>query len=146
MSVQMSDRLIKTKKGDKVLKKREYETVKKQISDYFSQRLDPKSKNPDGSSAAVFIRPLTVTGLALALGLSSREELFSFKDKKTKELIEKSLMKIEENAEEKLFTKEYYQGAKLFLEVNFKRWGKSEGEQWDPSEALKESGKELWAN
>jgi len=128
------------------VKKRDYETVKKQISEYFSKRSDPKVQEQDGVDTSVYIRPLTVTGLALALGLSSREELYSFKDKKTRELIEKSLMKIEENAEEKLFSKEYYQGAKLFLEVNFRRWGRTQGEEWDPSEALKESGKEHWAN
>ncbi len=68
-------------------------------------------------------RPCTVTGIALALGLRSREELGEIKDKKIKALVDRALLRVEENAEEKLFYKDTAAGAKLFLSVNFQRWG-----------------------
>lgn len=67
-------------------------------------------------------KPCTVSGLALALGFSSREKLLAIKDRKTKALVDRALLRIEENAEEKLFCKDTFHGAKLFLEANFKRW------------------------
>jgi hypothetical protein len=79
-------------------------------------------------------KPCTVTGLALALGLSSREELALIKDKKVKALIDRALLRIEESAEEKLFSKDTVNGAKLFLATNFKRWaGAAEKEEEAPS-------------
>ena len=67
-------------------------------------------------------RPATVTGMVLALGLCGREELEAITDKKTKALIDRALLKIEEEAEEKLFSKDCFNGAKLLLSVNFPRW------------------------
>jgi hypothetical protein len=67
-------------------------------------------------------KPCTVSGLALALGFPTREKLFAIKDKKIKALVDRALLRIEENAEEKLFCKDTFHGAKLFLEANFKRW------------------------
>ena len=67
-------------------------------------------------------RPSTVTGLILALGFTERSELDSVSDQKVKALLSRALLRIEEEAEEKLFSKETYQGAKAFLNVNFKRW------------------------
>ena len=129
-----------------------FESVKKRLEEYFLSRLSPKTEkdgrpvlDENGEPVMVSSRPLTVTGLTLALGLSSRDELFSFKSKKTKALIRTALMKIEESAEEKLFTKEYFNGAKLFLEVNFNRW-RTDGEQgFEGGELLGESGCEQWS-
>ena len=42
---------------------------------------------------------------------------------------------IEENAEEKLFSKDTFHGAKLFLETNFKRW-RGEGEELEGDTGL----------
>lgn len=68
-------------------------------------------------------RPVTVTGLALALGFRSREELIRFKGKRayTDELV-RALSRVEEYAEEKLFDKGQSAGAKFFLANNFKGW------------------------
>ncbi len=74
-------------------------------------------------------KPCTVTGLSLALGFSQREELFEVKNKKVKVLVDRALLKIEEYAEEKLFCKDTFHGAKLFLEANYKRWQGEETEE-----------------
>lgn len=66
--------------------------------------------------------PYTLTGLALALGLDSREALFEFSDPEMARLVKMAVMKIEDYAEQKLFSKEAFSGVKLFLSVNFERW------------------------
>lgn len=56
--------------------------------------------------------PLTVSGLAIALGFGSREELLSYRGKPFAEnAIHSALLRIEN-----------YAGAKYFLEGNFKAW------------------------
>lgn len=78
--------------------------------------------NALGAEKSAYTQPLTVSGLALALGFSSREELCSIRDKESAKVISRALLVIEEAAEEKLFSKESYSGTKLFLSVNFPRW------------------------
>lgn len=116
------------------MKKIKEEEARRRLREYFRSRR-PEKKAPDGTvltdkSGAVLTeeKPATVTGLALALGLSSREELFALRDKKVKALVDRALLKIEEEAEEKLFSKDSFQGAKLFLSCNFKRWQGEDGE------------------
>ena len=67
-------------------------------------------------------KPSTVSGVALALGFADREELARIKDKKVKAVVDRALLKVEESAEERLFAKDTFNGAKLFLAVNFERW------------------------
>ena len=118
------------------MKKLTEESVTKKICAYFaSRRVEKRSGEGEvllGKNGEIQYeeRPCTVTGLALALGLS-REELFQVKDKKIKALIDRALLKIEENAEEKLFCKDTFHGAKLFLETNFKRWQDAGQEPFD---------------
>lgn len=80
----------------------------------------------DKNGAAVMAvpeRPLTVTGLALALGFPSRCALFEYNGKAVyNDIIVRSLSRIEEYAEAKLFDKGQYSGAKFFLANNFKGW------------------------
>ncbi len=104
------------------------------IAAYFESRRTP-ARDADGSiltrkgGGVVYEeKAATVTGLALALGCSSREELFDIKEGQRKALVERALMRIEEAAEEKLFCKDTFQGAKLFLSANFKRWREGEEE------------------
>lgn len=67
--------------------------------------------------------PLTVSGLAIALGFGSREELLSYHGKPFAEnAIRSALLRIENYAEERLFDKGQSSGAKYFLEGNFKSW------------------------
>lgn len=80
----------------------------------------------DRSGAAVMSvpeRPPTVSGLALALGFSSRRELLDYKDGGVYgDIIQSALSRIEQYAEERLFDKGQYSGAKFFLANNFPRW------------------------
>ena len=114
------------------MKKLDEELVKKRICGYFDSRKVEK-RDPEGhvllsKSGEVLYdeKPCTVTGLALALGFSDREALFAVKNKKINVLVDRALLKIEEYAEEKLFCKDTFHGAKLFLEANYKRWKESE--------------------
>lgn len=75
-------------------------------------------------------RPLTVTGLALALGFSGRQALLNYQDKpKFMDTIKRAKSRIEQYAEERLFDKDGVNGAKFNLSNNFKGW--SEKQQID---------------
>lgn len=89
-------------------------------------------------------RPPTVTGLSLALGCDAREELAAYTDRRG-ELIRNALLRIENSAEEKLFSKEHFSGAKLFLEVNFSRWSGETREDFDALSHLDATGTKPWA-
>ena len=123
--------------------------LQKRIDSYFDSRLSEQySKNGElllnatGEPIKKVEFPYTLTGLALALGLDSREALFSFEDEEMSRLVKIAVMRIEEYAEEKLFSKEAYSGVKLFLSVNFERWqdkndDDSDGDYVIPEEAKK---------
>ena len=75
-------------------------------------------------------RPLTITGLALALGFSGRQALLNYEDKpKFMDTIKRAKSRIEQYAEERLFDKDGVNGAKFNLSNNFKGW--SEKQQID---------------
>lgn len=115
-----------------IVKKLTEATAKKMLAGYFrSRRVEKRDSDGNflmGKDGAILYeeKPCTVTGIALALGLESREELELIKDKKIKALVGRALLKVEESAEEKLFSKETSAGAKLFLSVNFKRYAEKE--------------------
>ena len=68
-------------------------------------------------------KPLTVTGLALALGFTSRQALLYYQGKKAfREIIEKAKLKIENYAEMRLYDKDGSNGAKFNLQNNFRNW------------------------
>ncbi|HAZ19035.1 MAG TPA: hypothetical protein DCY74_09635 [Clostridiales bacterium] len=87
-------------------------------------RLD-KNGNPivdnEGNPIRTVVKPYTVTGLAYALGVESRDALYKIPGNAGC-LVRRALLKIEEYAEQQLFFKESHAGSKLFLEVNFERW------------------------
>ena len=127
------------KKEEKIVKKLTEKKVKRCLEEYFSSRRVAK-RDQDGSLLVAKTgeilfeeRPCTVTGLVLALGLSRREDLEKIKEKKVKALIDRALMRIEESAEEKLFSKDTVNGAKLFLSTNFKRWQQGSEEEEIPA-------------
>ena len=67
--------------------------------------------------------PLTVTGLALALGFTSRRALLDYQAKQAyKEIIEKAKLRIENYAEKRLYDKDGMNGARFTLQNNFKDW------------------------
>lgn len=68
-------------------------------------------------------RPLTVTGLALALGFNSRQSLLNYQDKpEFMDTIMRAKAKVEQYAEERLFDKDGANGAKFSLANNFEGW------------------------
>ena len=123
------------------MKKVTEDSVKKKIESYFLSRKTEKRDQEGqvllgkGGEVLYEEKPCTVTGLALALGFSDRESLFEIENKKIKALVDRALLTIEENAEEKLFCKDTFHGAKLFLETNFKRW-RGEGEELEGDTGL----------
>ena len=101
---------------------------KREIDRYFAgcegPRLDKNGNvltDAEGKPILTVTKPYTVTGLAYALGLESREAL-ALVEGKPGALIRRALLKIEEYAEQQLFSKDSHAGSKLFLAVNFERW------------------------
>lgn len=90
-------------------------------------------------------KPCTVSGLVRALGLSRREQLDEISDPKIRDLVDRALLRIEENAEEKLFQKDLFQGTKLFLATNFPRWQNAAGEN-EPGNVDDKGLFALWGN
>lgn len=81
-------------------------------------------------------RPLTITGLALALGFSGRQSLLNYEDKEEfMDTIRRAKSRIEQYAEERLFDKDGVNGAKFNLSNNFKGW--SEKREIDSNVNLK---------
>lgn len=75
-------------------------------------------------------KPLTITGLALALGFTGRQALLNYEGKPAfVDTIKRAKSKIEQYAEERLFDKDGVNGAKFNLSNNFKGW--SERQQID---------------
>ena len=75
-------------------------------------------------------RPLTITGLALALGFTTRQALLNYEGKEEfVDTVKRAKAKVEQYAEERLFDKDGVNGAKFNLSNNFKGW--SEKQQID---------------
>lgn len=72
-------------------------------------------------------RPLTITGLALALGFSTRQSLLNYEEKdEFLDTIKRAKSKVEQYAEERLFDKDGSNGAKFSLANNFKGWAEKQ--------------------
>lgn len=75
-------------------------------------------------------RPLTITGLALAIGFTSRQALLNYEAKpEFVDTIRRAKATVEQYAEERLFDRDGANGAKFNLSNNFKGW--SEKQQID---------------
>lgn len=69
----------------------------------------------------VGVHPPTVTGLALALGFSTRKSLLDYQGKKEFiSAITRAKTKVEQYCEERLFDKDGFKGAEFSLRLNFK--------------------------
>lgn len=76
-----------------------------------------------GYPIRVDTRPLTVTGLALALGFTTRQALLNYQAKdEFVDTILRAKAKVEQYAEERLFDKDGANGAKFSLANNFEGW------------------------
>lgn len=76
-------------------------------------------------------KPPTVTGLALALGFTSRQALLNYQGKKKfVDTIVRAKSRIEEYAEGRLYDRDGQRGAEFSLKYNF-RWASEEKEKGD---------------
>lgn len=84
-----------------------------------------------GQPFIIHQRPPTVTGLALALGFTSRQALLNYQAKKEfVDTVTRAKARIEAYAEERLFDRDGQRGAEFSLRYNF-RW--VNGEKKDDS-------------
>ena len=76
-----------------------------------------------GSPIIIDSKPLTITGLALALGFNSRQALLNYQGRKEfNDTITRAKTRVEQYAEERLFDKDGANGAKFSLANNFEGW------------------------
>lgn len=107
------------------------EEIQEKIDAYFKECeghiLRDSEDNPVydkyGHPVIIGQRPLTITGLALALGFTSRRALLNYQDKEEfVHTITRAKAKVEQYAEERLFDKDGANGAKFSLANNFEGW------------------------
>lgn len=79
--------------------------------------------NKFGQPIVVNSKPPTVTGLALALGFTSRQALLNYQEKpEFIDTITRAKSKVEQYVEERLFDRDGANGAKFSLANNFRGW------------------------
>jgi hypothetical protein len=105
--------------------------IEEKIEKYFEDckghpLTDSKGKqmfNKFGSPIFVDVHPPTVTGLALALGFTSRQALLNYQAKpEFVDTITRAKARVEQYAEERLFDRDGSNGAQFSLRNNFKGW------------------------
>jgi hypothetical protein len=111
-----------------------YKTVKEMqdmIDKYFEECegkiLKDDEGNPyldkNGNPITYDRKPLTITGLALALGFNSRQTLLNYQGKaEFMDTITRAKAFVERYAEERLYDKDGANGAKFSLSNNFEGW------------------------
>lgn len=107
------------------------EEIQEKIDAYFEECKGRVLTDADGNAVTdkygmpiiVDARPLTITGLALALGFTSRQALLNYQDKEEfVDTITRAKARVEQYAEERLFDKDGANGAKFNLANNFEGW------------------------
>ena len=107
------------------------EEIEEKIEEYFKEcegeiLKDDEGKpifNKFGSPVVINQRPPTVTGLALALGFSTRLSLLNYQGKKEfMNTITRAKARVDAYAEERLFDRDGSSGAQFSLRNNFKGW------------------------
>ena len=89
--------------------------------------------NKYGEVVIVGAKPPTMTGLALALGFTSRQSLLNYQGKKEfVDSITRAKAKVEEYAESRLYDRDGAKGAEFSLKYNFK-WAQEEKKDTDGS-------------
>lgn len=85
-----------------------------------------------GNPCIVDVKPLTVTGLALALGFATRQSLLDYEGKGAyRQIVQAAKLKIENYAEMRLYDKDGWNGAKFNLQNNFRNWDADKAGQDD---------------
>lgn len=121
--------------------------IEEKIEKYFEDckgypLTDSKGKqifNKFGSPIFVDVHPPTVTGLALALGFTSRQALLNYQAKpEFVDTITRAKARVEQYAEERLFDRDGSNGAQFSLRNNFKGWKEDEQDNKDALAKLDE--------
>lgn len=116
------------------------EEIQEKIDQYFEEckgkpLLDACGKqiyNKLGYPVIIGDKPPTITGLALALGFTSRQALLNYQGKKEfVDTITRAKARVEQYTEERLFDKEGSSGAQFSLRNNFKGWNDLEEKKMD---------------
>lgn len=113
------------------------EEIQEKIDEYFKEcegtvlrdSNDEPIFDKYGQPVIIGMRPPTVTGLALALGFTSRQALLNYEGKEEfVDTIMRAKARVEQYAEERLFDRDGSHGAQFSLRNNFKGWnGDREG-------------------
>lgn len=91
--------------------------------------------NKYGNPVIINQRPPTVTGLALALGFSTRMSLLNYQGKKEfMDTITRAKSLVEAYAEERLFDRDGSNGAQFSLRNNFRGWNEKQITELDEEE------------
>ena len=107
------------------------EEMQVKIDEYFKACEGTVLKDTDGNPMidksgmpiVIGAKPLTITGLALALGFNSRQALLNYQVKdEFHDTITRAKAIVEQYAEERLFDKDGANGAKFSLSNNFNGW------------------------
>lgn len=108
------------------------EEMQEKIDKYFAECEGDILKDGEGTiilnkyDSPIYInsKPLTITGLALALGFNSRQSLLNYSaiNEEYLDAITRAKSVIEEYTERRLFDKEGSNGAKFSLINNYKGW------------------------
>lgn len=123
--------MAKVKKAGRPPKYKSVEEMQQKIDEYFKEcegkTLLDAENNPilDKAGRPILYgqKPLTITGLARALGFNSRQSLLNYEGKKEfLDTIMRARMRVEEYVEESLFYKDSANGAKFSLANNFEGW------------------------
>lgn len=109
------------------------EEMQKKIDEYFTACRGVPYTEEDGTPITnkwgmviykVAPKPPTITGLALAIGLNSRQALLNYEARDAfNDTVTRAKAFVEEYAEMRLFDKDGANGAKFALANNFKKWG-----------------------
>lgn len=138
-------------KGGRPPKFKSPEEMQKKIDDYFTQ-CEGKVLTDDegnavldkyGNPVVVGAKPKTITGLALALGFTSRQSLLNYQAKpKFLDTIMRAKLRCEEYANCRLYDRDGARGAQFDLTVNY-HWNEKVSEKPETEnnlfEAIKES-------
>lgn len=131
--------------GGRPPKYKNKEEIEEKIEQYFkdceghplTDEYGKQIYNKYGHPVIVDKKPLTVTGLALALGFTTRQALLNYQGKKEfVDTITRAKSRVEQYAEERLFDKDGSSGAQFSLRNNFKGWNEEQKENQDALEKL----------
>jgi hypothetical protein len=90
-----------------------------------------------GMPIIIDAEPPTVTGLALALGFTSRQALLNYQDKKEfVDTVTRAKARVEHYAEMRLFDKDGANGAKFSLANNFEGWKEKQSIEADVNSTM----------